>query len=160
MPAFLLCLQSHLAQKIIGWWEPNHKIEKTARWDVSVMDKIISAGQFGLSFVTWCCYVCAAFGHATSTRRSADVWWKGNLYLRQRADQSANLIEFCERVDVVIRDTPERMKGGKSELLFRVGDVFGLDLVSHLFQKCPLVFWAGRKIIFPKNASLNEQIWN
>ena len=102
--------------------------------------------------------MCVVFGYATSRQRSADVWWKGNLYLRQRADQSANLIEFCERVDVVIRDTPERMKGGKSELLFRVGDVFGLDLVSHLFQKCPLVFWAGRKIIFPKNASLNEQI--
>ena len=102
--------------------------------------------------------MCAAFGHATSTRRSADVRWKGNLYLRQWADQPANLIEFYECADVVIRDMPERTKGGKSELLFRVGDVFGLDLVSHLFQKCPRVFWAGRKIIFPKNASLNEQI--
>ena len=30
------------------------------------------------------------------------------------------------------------MKGGKSELLFRVGDGFGLDLVSHLFHSAHL----------------------
>ena len=50
MPAFLLCLQSHFAQKIIGWWEPNHKIEKTARWDVSVMDKNDFSGSIRAFF--------------------------------------------------------------------------------------------------------------
>ena len=38
--------------------------------------------------------VCAASGHATSTQRSADVCWKGKPEPTERADQSANSIEF------------------------------------------------------------------
>ena len=39
--------------------------------------------------------VCAAFWHATSTRCSVDVHWKGKPKRRKSADQSTNIIEFC-----------------------------------------------------------------
>ena len=43
---------------------------------------------------TWERCVCAVFGHATSTWRSADVRWKGKPQPTERADQSTNIIEF------------------------------------------------------------------
>ena len=37
--------------------------------------------------------VCAAFGHATATRGSVDVRWKGKPEPTGKADQSTNIIE-------------------------------------------------------------------